>query len=148
MNWLCKWLNDSLIQPVTCPFLNESVVLNKSFYHLLLQKYILLKDWKSAVVLLYQLSWNTVQPSLSNLRNRTKWCIMFNYRSTAAMWLLKDKLNNLELSIRVDLSRVRISLCTGHDTSHLHTWSPLTASTLPFPLTPTQWGHLSWTNGG
>lgn len=24
----------------------------------------------------------------------------------------------------------------------------LTASTLPFPLTPTQWGHLSWTNGG
>lgn len=36
---------------------------------------------------------------------------MFNYRITAAIWLLRDKLN--ELSIRVDLSLVRISLCTG-----------------------------------
>lgn len=64
------------------------------------------------------------------------------------MWLLRYGLNELELSVRVDFSLVRISLRTGHDTSHLRTWSPLTASTLLFPLTPTQWGHLSWTNGG
>ncbi len=52
------------------------------------------------------------------------------------MWLLRDELNELEISARVDSSLVRISLRTGHDESHLSTRSPLTASTLLFPLTP------------
>ncbi len=106
---------------------------------------------KNTVGMLCHLSWNAVLPNLSNssnLRTRTKCGIMFNYRSTSAMWLLRDELNELELSARVDSSLVRISLHTGHDESHLSTRSPLTASTLLFPLTPTQWGHLSWTNGG
>lgn len=64
------------------------------------------------------------------------------------MWLLRDELNELELSVRVYSALVCISLRTRHDKSHLRTWAPLTASTLLFPLTPTQWGHLSWTNGG
>lgn len=49
------------------------------------------------------------------------------------MWLLGDKFNELELSVRVDLSLVHISLCIGHDTSHLHTWSPFDSFHLAFP---------------
>lgn len=49
------------------------------------------------------------------------------------MWLLRDKFNELELSVQVDLSLVHISLCIGHDTSHLCTWSPFDSFHLAFP---------------